>query len=108
MKNYLFLIAILLGSLPQLKAQKTKAIVTGADQTAAYLPYLKGKNVGMVINQSSVIGSKLVSDIDTLPKLGIKIKKIFGPEHGFRGNASDGAKIDDAVDAKTGIPAISL
>ncbi|MEO6522359.1 MAG: DUF1343 domain-containing protein [Mucilaginibacter sp.] len=108
MKKYLFLIVMLLGTAPQLKAQKTKAIVTGADQTAAYLPYLKGKNVGMVINQSSVISSKLVSDIDTLPKLGIKIKKIFGPEHGFRGNASDGAKIDDAVDAKTGIPAISL
>lgn len=108
MKKHLVLILVMFCSIANLKAQTNKAIVTGADQTAAYLPYLKGKNVAMVINQSSVIGSKLVSDIDTLPKLGIKIKKIFGPEHGFRGNASDGAKIDDAVDAKTGIPAVSL
>jgi uncharacterized protein YbbC (DUF1343 family) len=85
-----------------------KNIKTGADQTHLYVPYLKGKNVGMVINQSSVIGDKLTSSIDSLLKLGIHIKKIFGPEHGFRGNASDGAKIDDAVDPKTGIPAISL
>ncbi len=34
--------------------------------------------------------------------------KIFGPEHGFRGNASNGAKVDDAIDARTGIPVISL
>jgi len=83
-------------------------IVTGADQTAVYLPFLKGKNVAMVINQSSVIGKKLTPTLDSLVALGVSIKKIFGPEHGFRGNASDGAKIDDAIDAKTGIPAISL
>ncbi|RKR82609.1 uncharacterized protein YbbC (DUF1343 family) [Mucilaginibacter gracilis] len=83
-------------------------IITGADQTTAYLPYLKGKNVGMVINQSSVIGEKLTPSVDSLLKLGVQIKKIFGPEHGFRGNASDGAKIDDTVDPKTGIPAVSL
>jgi len=87
---------------------KGKHIVTGADRTEAYLDYLKGKNVGMVINQSSVIGKNLTPSVDSLLKLGIHIKKIFGPEHGFRGNASDGAKIDDTVDPKTGIPAISL
>jgi len=85
-----------------------KKIITGADRTAAYLDYLKGKNVAMVINQSSVIGKKLTPTLDSLFNLGISIKKIFGPEHGFRGNASDGAKIDDDVDKKTGIPAISL
>ncbi len=85
-----------------------KPIVPGADRTAAYIDYLKGKNVGMVINQSSVIGKKLTSTLDSLVALGIRVKKIFGPEHGFRGNASDGAKIDDAVDTKTGVPAISL
>lgn len=81
---------------------------TGADQTEAYLPYLKGKNVAMVINQSSVIGKHLTPSIDSLFKLGVTIKKAFGPEHGFRGNNSDGAKVDDAVDPKTGIPVISL
>lgn len=83
-------------------------IQTGADQTQLYLPFLKGKNVGMVVNQTSVIGSKKVSSVDSLLKRGIKIKRIFGPEHGFRGNASNGAKVGDEVDAKTGISIVSL
>lgn len=83
-------------------------LVIAADRTEAYIPYLLHKNIGMIINQTSVIGDNLTPSVDSLLKLGIRIKKIFGPEHGFRGNASDGAKIDDAVDSKTGIPAISL
>ena len=83
-------------------------IVTGANRTDAYVPYLKGKNVGMVINQTSVIGHNLTPSVDSLLKLGISIKKIFGPEHGFRGNASDGAQISNDTDVKTGLPVISL
>ncbi|WP_232335692.1 exo-beta-N-acetylmuramidase NamZ family protein [Mucilaginibacter arboris] len=83
-------------------------IQTGADQTELYVPLLKGKNVGMVINQTSVIGTRLVPSVDSLLKLGIRIKEIFGPEHGFRGNASNGAKVTDEIDAETGIPVISL
>lgn len=81
-------------------------IITGADQTAKYLPYLKGKRIGLVANQSSVIGDK--SSVDSLLNLGINIVKVFGPEHGFRGNASNGAAVSNEVDAKTGIPIISL
>ncbi len=81
---------------------------TGADQTELYVPYLKGKHVAMVINQTSVIGKSLTSSLDSLIKLGIDVKKIFGPEHGFRGNTSDGGKVEDTVDPKTGLPAISL
>ncbi|MCE7038949.1 exo-beta-N-acetylmuramidase NamZ domain-containing protein [Dyadobacter sp. CY312] len=81
-------------------------IITGADQTEKYLPYLKGKRIGLVANQSSVIGS--VSSVDSLVSLGIKIVKVFGPEHGFRGNASNGAVVNNETDAKTGIPIISL
>ncbi|QMW06662.1 exo-beta-N-acetylmuramidase NamZ family protein [Spirosoma foliorum] len=81
-------------------------IVTGADQVSAYLPYLKGKRIGMVVNQTSIIGNK--PSVDSLVSLGINIVAVFGPEHGFRGNASNGAKVDDAVDEKTGIPIISL
>lgn len=83
-------------------------IITGADQTDLYLDYLKNKNIGMVINQTSVIGYNHVSSLDSLVKLGIHITKIFGPEHGFRGNASNGATVNDTIDPKTGIPAISL
>lgn len=100
-----FIVIILLSCFSSTYAQK---IITGADQTAAYLPYLKGKNVGMVINQSSVIGDKLTPSVDSLLKRGVHVKKIFGPEHGFRGNASDGAKVNDSVDPKTGVPAVSL
>jgi uncharacterized protein YbbC (DUF1343 family) len=82
------------------------AIVTGADRTDAYVPYLKGKRVGMVVNQTSIIGKKL--SVDSLLSLGINIVTIFGPEHGFRGNASNGAVVDDEVDPKTGIRIVSL
>ncbi len=82
------------------------AIITGADQTGKYLPYLKGKRVALVANQSSIIGG--TSSVDSLLSLGVNIVKVFGPEHGFRGNASNGAAVGDEKDAKTGIPIVSL
>lgn len=81
-------------------------IITGANQTEKYLPYLKGKRIGLVANQSSIIGNNSI--VDSLLNLGINITKVFGPEHGFRGNASNGAQVDDERDAKTGILIISL
>lgn len=60
----------------------------------------------MVVNQTSIIGRK--PSVDSLLSRGVQIVKIFGPEHGFRGNASNGDKVADEVDAKTGIPVISL
>ncbi|MBD2705082.1 DUF1343 domain-containing protein [Spirosoma sp. BT702] len=83
-----------------------KGISTGADRTQQYVPYLKGKRIGLVANQSSMIGKK--SSVDSLLSLGINIVKVFGPEHGFRGNASNGAAVSNEKDAKTGIPIISL
>lgn len=82
------------------------SIKTGAEQTEKYLPLLKGKRVGMVVNPTSIIGKETA--VDSLLKRGIKIQKIFGPEHGFRGDASAGIKVDDAIDTKTGIKAVSL
>jgi len=81
-------------------------VVTGADRMEVYLPLLKGKSVGVFANQTSII--KNANLVDTLLKSGIRVVKIFGPEHGFRGNASAGEHIDDGVDKKTGIPIISL
>jgi uncharacterized protein YbbC (DUF1343 family) len=83
-----------------------KAPVTGADQISEYIGYLKGKKVGIVVNQTSIIGKTPI--VDSLVALGVNIVTIFGPEHGFRGTASNGDKVNDAVDPKTGIPAISL
>lgn len=85
---------------------KTGKLLTGAEQTEKYVPYLKGKRVGMVVNPTSIIGKE--TTVDSLLKLGVNIVKIFGPEHGFRGNASNGTHVDDEIDTKTGIKAISL
>jgi len=83
-----------------------KAIKTGAEQTEKYLPYLKGKRIGILGNQTSIIGKTHL--VDSLNALGIKIEKVFGPEHGFRGNASAGVVVKDEVDKVTGIPIVSL
>lgn len=83
-----------------------RKLLTGAEQTNLYVPYLKGKRVGMVVNPTSIIGKE--TTVDSLLKLGVNIVNIFGPEHGFRGNASNGTHVDDEVDQKTGIKVISL
>ncbi len=85
---------------------KADELRTGAEQTELYIPYLKGKRVGMVVNPTSIIGKE--TTVDSLLSLGIKVVKIFGPEHGFRGNASAGMHVDDDIDKKTGIKAVSL
>lgn len=84
----------------------SKKIVTGADQINEFLPLLRGKRVGMLVNTTSIVDNK--SLVDTLHTLGVDIKRIFGPEHGFRANASNGAAVADETDTKTGIPIVSL
>ena len=79
---------------------------TGAEQTELYLSYLKGKRIGMVVNPTSSIGNTTL--VDSLLALGVNIVKIFGPEHGFRGDASAGVKVDNSIDTKTGLAVISL
>lgn len=83
-----------------------KEMLTGAERISYYLPLLKGKNIGLVVNQTSIIGK--VHLVDSLIQLGLNVKKIFAPEHGFRGNADAGEKISDSKDAKTGVPIISI
>ena len=81
-------------------------IKTGADQTEKYLSYLKGKRIGILGNQTSIIGNKHL--VDSLHSFGINITRVFGPEHGFRGNASAGVHVQDEVDSATGIQIVSL
>src|SRR5690606_15015665 len=88
------------------ETEQREAIITGADQVESYVPYLMGKRVGMVINQSSIIGDRL--SVDSLLALGVDVKTIFGPEHGFRQHASNGAVVGDEIDSQTGIPIVSL
>lgn len=81
-------------------------ILAGAERINVYLPLIKGKKVGIFANQTSMVGHTHL--VDTLRKLGVDIKVIFGPEHGFRGTADAGEKIGNYVDPQTGISVISL
>jgi uncharacterized protein YbbC (DUF1343 family) len=82
------------------------AIATGAEQIEKYLPKLKGKRVGLVVNQTSLVGQTHL--LDTLISMQVNIVKIFAPEHGFRGNYEAGAHIQNEIDTKTGLPVVSL
>ena len=88
------------------EAKYAPAILTGAEQTEKYIDLLKGKRVAVLANPTTVIGKKHL--VDSLIKRGVQIVKVFGPEHGFRGNASNGAKVADERDSATGIQIISL
>lgn len=81
-------------------------IVTGAERISVYLPELENKRVGIVANQTSRVGN--VHIVDTLLSLNVDVKKVFAPEHGFRGDADAGAEISDNTDKRTGLPVISL
>ena len=83
-------------------------IIVGAEQFSLYSELLKGKNVGVVANQTSFLESKKEHLVDFLVSKDIWVKKVFAPEHGFRGTADAGEHVKDGVDAKTGIPIISL
>jgi len=81
-------------------------IQTGAERIEKYIGLLKNKRVGLVVNQTAIVGRTHL--IDTLRALGINIKRIFAPEHGFRGTADAGEHVASEIDKKTGIPVVSL
>ncbi|MBU1012367.1 MAG: DUF1343 domain-containing protein [Bacteroidetes bacterium] len=81
-------------------------LIVGAAQSDIYLPILKGKRIAIVANHTSLVRDK--HSVDILVELGLGLKKVFCPEHGFRGDKSDGELIDDQRDSKTGLPITSL
>lgn len=120
MKRQIFSIALLLlAFMPLAKAQVFKMdsdhqlafvdkahYVSAAMQLDDYLPLLQGKRIGIVGNQTSIIGETHL--VDTLLSLRIDVRKIYTPEHGFRGTADAGAKVNSGKDEKTGLPIVSL
>ncbi len=86
--------------------EKKADIKTGAEQMPIYLSQLQGKTIALMVNQTSQVGDQHL--VDTLMALGVKVKHIFAPEHGFRGEADAGAIIKDDEDVATGLPVISL
>ncbi|CAM3599282.1 MULTISPECIES: exo-beta-N-acetylmuramidase NamZ family protein [Pseudoalteromonas] len=83
-----------------------EALTLGAERAEEYLPVLKGKRVGLIVNQTSRVEDQHL--VDYLLNKEVDVKKVFAPEHGFRGNYDAGAKVDDVKDVKTGLPIISL
>ena len=98
------ILLILLGYALALNAQ----IRNGADQTEKLIPLLNGKRTALVVNQTSVVGSTHIHLLDTLLSLGIEVKKVFAPEHGFRGQADAGETVKNGRDVKSGLPILSL
>ncbi|MFO7847311.1 MAG: DUF1343 domain-containing protein [Balneolaceae bacterium] len=83
------------------------AVKTGGDQLInQHLDELEGKRVGLVMNPTAVVND--VHMLDTLTALNVDITALFAPEHGFRGEAGAGEKIEDGVDQQTGLPVYSL
>lgn len=105
MKSSTGLIGFLLSFL-LISGSCAREIQTGAEQMNLYLPALTGKRIALCVNQTSRIGTTHL--VDTLRSMGIDIRLIFAPEHGFRGTADAGEKIKDGRDTKTGIPIVSL
>jgi uncharacterized protein YbbC (DUF1343 family) len=81
-------------------------IVVAAELMDQYVPDLKGKRVGIVANQTSMIGNTHL--VDKLIEKGVNITIVFAPEHGFRGTADAGEKVANQRDKRTGIRIVSL
>lgn len=136
-KNTVLLFVVIVLSCGNSNKQSHKpTVIVGANQLGHYFPLIKGKNIGVVANQTSVIfktpnkdsdynllqndnaNTKLLVTktnpishthlVDSLLSLGIQIRKVFAPEHGYRGKADAGEFVKDGVDIKSGIPIVSL
>ena len=86
--------------------QSNEKLTLGAERFEEYLPLLKNKKVGLVVNHTSLIGKTHL--VDTLLSLGVEVSTIYSPEHGFRGTADAGEHLDDSIDPETGLPLVSL
>jgi uncharacterized protein YbbC (DUF1343 family) len=108
--NLLFaslLISVMLpGQSDHTTKNETSKTVPAASRFDLYLPMILEKRVAIFANHTSMVDD--VHLVDTLKKRGVQIVKIFAPEHGFRGTADAGEKVDNTVDPQTGIPVISL
>ncbi|NJN41354.1 MAG: DUF1343 domain-containing protein [Flammeovirgaceae bacterium] len=103
-RSFVFLLFLHVGS--AFSQSTPTQIATGAQQLNLLIPQLKGKQVGLVVNHTATINNTHL--VDSLLKLKINVKKIFSPEHGFRGTADAGEKVADAIDPKTKLPVVSL
>ena len=110
-KNTVLLFVLtLLSCRNQSSTQAQSPLRVGAQQTETYLPILKNRTVGILANQTTVIfkESAYTHLVDSLLSLNVAVKKVFAPEHGFRGTADAGEYVKDGVDSGSGVPIVSL
>ncbi|MEM9389976.1 MAG: DUF1343 domain-containing protein [Bacteroidota bacterium] len=107
MKTFIIILSILcLASCAQSQESNSGKLMVGAEQPERYLPLLLDKKVAVVANHSALVGQ--IHLVDVLLEKNITVAKVMAPEHGFRGDKSDGADISDGKDAKTGLPIVSI
>ena len=107
-KDFVLIVLMLFVNFQNFIAQDAlKDFKTGADQPEEYLPMLKNKTIAVVTNQTGLLHDR-THLVDFLVQNNIKIKHIFAPEHGFRGEADAGEHIKNGIDIKTNLPIISL
>jgi uncharacterized protein YbbC (DUF1343 family) len=86
--------------------QAPEQITPGAERTSLYFPMLQNKRIAVVANHSSLIGEQHL--VDSLVRSGLQMMRVFSPEHGFRGTADAGERVNDSRDLVTGLPVVSL
>lgn len=106
MRQWLILLGVLVMVHCSGQQNDSPELAFGNAKTEEYLPLLKGKRVGCVVNQTSCIDRVYL--VDSLVNSGVNLVRLFAPEHGFRGNADAGEKIKSGVDETTGLPIVSL
>jgi len=110
MRKILFVFVSFFFCLTALQAQNSTSdsdrVIVGAESTSEYFPSLKDKRIGVFTNHTGRVGEEHL--VDLLHRSGFNIVTIFSPEHGFRGDADAGEKVNDEIDSKTGIPIFSL
>ena len=106
--TFLLLTLLIAGCKPEPVNLNFQKILLGDDVlTGEQLNLLSNKKVGIITNQSGVL-SNGAHIVDTLISLGIPIRAIFSPEHGFRGNVQGGKAVHSYHDSITGLPVYSL
>jgi len=95
-------------SIALVKAEQVKSaeIIVAAEQPSRYLPLLENKRVGLIVNQTSRVKEQHL--VDYLLNKGVKVKVIFAPEHGFRGDHDAGEKVASGLDSQTGVKVYSI
>lgn len=104
----IFIFLVILFSLTPTVYSQNAPLKLGAERMDVVTRLLKDKRVGLVVNQTSILEKRQIHLLDALVAEGIDVKKVFAPEHGFRGTGDAGEEIKDSRDLKTGVPIISI